>query len=81
MKDLVLPVPETVSASYTVPVLAPVSTGEARRLAGEAIDARLTGPLRTLTAQWLAKGAGKAGPRPAVSEWSCPRRRHRRTRA
>jgi len=59
MKDLVLPVPETVSASYTVPVLAPVSTGEARRLAGEAIEARLTGPLRTLTAQWLAKGAVK----------------------
>jgi hypothetical protein len=59
MKDLVLPVPETVSASYTVPVLAPVSTMEARRLAGEAIEARLTGPLRTLTAQWLAKGAVK----------------------
>ena len=59
MKELVLPVPETVLASYTVPVLAPVSTVEARRLAGEAIEARLTGPLRTLTAEWLAKGAVK----------------------
>lgn len=69
MKELVLPVPETVSASYTVPVPAPVNTTEARRLAGEAIEARLTGPLRTLTAAWLAKGAvkvkvGLAGPLP-----------------
>ena len=65
MKELVLPVPETVSASYTVPVLAPVSTVEARRLAGEAIEARLTGPLRTLTAEWLAKGAVKVKVEPA----------------
>src|SRR5215469_8418532 len=67
MKELVLPVPETVSASYTVPVPAPVSAAEARRLAGEAVGARLTGPLRTLTAAWLTEGAvkvGLAGPLP-----------------
>ena len=59
MKELVLPVPETVSATHTVPVSSPVSTADARRLASEAVEARLTGPLRTLTAEWLAKGAVK----------------------
>jgi hypothetical protein len=52
MKELVLPVPETVSATYTVPVPSPVSTAEARQLASEAVETRLTGPLRTLTAEW-----------------------------
>jgi hypothetical protein len=59
MKELVLPVPETVSATYTVPVSSPVSTAEARRLTSEAVEARLTGPLRSLTAECLAKGAVK----------------------
>ena len=67
MKNLVLPVPETVSASFPVPVPvpAPVGTVEARRLDGEAIVARLTGPLGTLMAQWLAKGAVKVEVEPA----------------
>jgi len=65
MKELILPVPETLSATYTVPVLAPVSAVEARRLVGEAIEARLTGPLRLLTAEWLAKGAVKIKVEPA----------------
>jgi len=56
MKELVLPVPETVSATYMVPVPAPMSTVEARQQASKAVKARLTGPLRTLTAEWLAKG-------------------------
>jgi len=64
MKQLVLPVPETVSATYIVPMPAPVSTAEARRQAGKAVEARLTGPLRMLTTTWLAQGAVKvkAGP-------------------
>jgi hypothetical protein len=33
-----------------------MSTVEARRQASKAVEARLTGPLRTLTAEWLAKG-------------------------
>ncbi len=33
MKNLVLPVPQTVSATYTVPVSSPVSTAEARQRA------------------------------------------------
>ncbi len=65
MKELVLPVPETVSATYIVPVLAPVSAAEARRQAGKAIEARLTGPLRTLTKTWLAQGAVKVKAEPA----------------
>jgi hypothetical protein len=65
MKELVLPVPETVSATYIVPLPAPMSTIEARRQAGKAVEARLTGPLRTLTAQWLAKGAVKIEVEPA----------------
>jgi hypothetical protein len=51
MKELVVPVPEMVSAAYIVPVPAPVSTVEARRQAGKAVKARLTGPLRMLTAE------------------------------
>jgi hypothetical protein len=68
MEELVLPVPEEVSATYTVPVPSPVNTAEARRLASEAVEARLTGPLRTLTSEWLAKGAVKVRvePRPAA---------------
>ncbi len=65
MKELVLPVPETVSATYIVPVPVPMSTVEARRQAGKAVEARLTGPLRTLTAEWLAKGAVKVKVEPA----------------
>ena len=39
MKQLILPVPDTVSATYIVPVLAPVSTVEARRQVGKAMEA------------------------------------------
>jgi hypothetical protein len=61
MKELVLPVPKTVSATYMVPVPAPMSTVEARQQAGQAVEARLTGPLRTLTVEWLTKGVVKVG--------------------
>jgi hypothetical protein len=49
MNELVLPVPKTVSATYVVPVSAPMSMVEAREQASRAVEARLTGPLRTLT--------------------------------
>jgi hypothetical protein len=70
MKELVLPVPEVVSAIYAVPVAAPISTVEARRQAAKAVETGLTGPLRALTTRWLAQGAVKvevepAGPPPA----------------
>jgi hypothetical protein len=65
MKELVLPVPETVSATYTVPVPEPMGTVEARRQAGKAVEARLTGPLRTLTTRWLAQGAVRVEVEPA----------------
>jgi hypothetical protein len=69
MKELVLPVPEVTSATYIVPVPAPMSTAEARRQVSKAVDARLTEPLRLLTTEWLARGAvkvaaGPAGPPP-----------------
>ena len=69
MNELVLPVPKTVSAAYIVPVPTPISTVEARQQASRAVKARLTGPLRTLMAEWLAKGKVKteveaAGPPP-----------------
>jgi hypothetical protein len=59
MNELVLPVPQTVSATYTVPVSSFVNTAEARQLTSEAIKARLAGPLRLLTSEWLARGAVK----------------------
>jgi hypothetical protein len=65
MKELVLPVPERVSAAYIVPVTAPMTAVEVRRRAGRASAASLTGPLRTLTAEWLAKGTVKVEAEPA----------------
>ena len=50
MKELVLPVPKMVSATYGVPVSTPMGTAEARQKASTAVETRLTGPLRTLTA-------------------------------
>ena len=61
MKELVLPVPKMVSATYVVPVPTPMGTAEARQKASTAVETRLTGPLRTLTAKWLAKGVVKVG--------------------
>ena len=53
--------PSLVSATYVVPVPTPMGTAEARQKASTAVETRLTGPLRTLTAEWLAKGAVKVG--------------------
>jgi hypothetical protein len=61
MKELVLPVPKMVSATYVVPVPTPMATAEARQKASTAVETRLTGPLRALTAEWLAKGVVKVG--------------------
>jgi hypothetical protein len=66
MNELVLPVPKTVSATYIVPVPTPMNTVEARQQASRAVEARLTGPLRTLAAEWLAKGVVKVGVEEAV---------------
>jgi hypothetical protein len=65
MKDLILPVPQTVSATYVVPVAAPMSAVEARRRASKAVEATLTGPLRTLTTEWLAGNAVRIKAEPA----------------
>ena len=61
MKELVLPVPKMVSATYVVPVSTPMGTAEATQKASTAVETRLTGPLRTLTTEWLAKGVVKVG--------------------
>ena len=61
MRELVLPVPKMVSATYGVPVSTPMGTAEARQKASTAVETRLTGPLRTLTAKWLTKGVVKVG--------------------
>ena len=61
MNELVLPVPKTVSATYRVPMPTPVNTVEARQQASRAVEARLTGPLRELAAEWLAKEVVKVG--------------------
>ena len=66
MKELVLPVPKMVSATYVVPVPTPMGTAEARQKASTAVETRLTGPLRTLTAEWLAKGVVKVGSKQPV---------------
>jgi hypothetical protein len=54
MKDLMVPVPQTVTATYIVPVPELMSAVDARRRARLTVEEKLTGPLRTLTAQWLA---------------------------
>ncbi len=65
MKQLILPVPDTVSATYIVPVPASISTVEARRQVSKAVEERLTGPLRALATRWLAQGAVKVEVEPA----------------
>ena len=72
MKELVLPVPKMVSATYGVPVSTPMGTAEARQKASTAVETRLTGPLRTLTAEWLAKGVVKVGSRQPGTAPSAP---------
>lgn len=56
MNELVLPVPETLSASYMVPVPLPMDATEVRRRARRAVEALLPEPLRMMTVNWIAEG-------------------------
>jgi hypothetical protein len=53
--DLVLPVPETLSATYAVPTS--LSADDVRRRAREAVQTRVPEQLRDTVAQWIEAGA------------------------
>jgi hypothetical protein len=57
MKTLVLPVPESLSASYLIPLSSAVTSVAAQRQVTKAVQARLTGVLRTLALEWIKQGA------------------------
>ena len=61
MKELALPVPKMVSATYVVPVSTPMGAAEATQKAGTAVETRLTGPLRTLTTWCAIRLLGRSG--------------------
>ncbi len=53
MKQLHVPVPENLTASYLVPLPAAVTGPEARNRAIEAVEARVSGPIRMLILEWI----------------------------
>jgi hypothetical protein len=57
MKHLDVPVPQTLSASYLIPLAAPMIGAEVQRRITRAVGTRLTGPLKTLVRQWADQGA------------------------
>jgi hypothetical protein len=56
MKYLDVPVPDTVSASYLVPLPVPMTKAEIRWRVIDAIGHRLDGPMRTSVLYWLTEG-------------------------
>ncbi len=53
MKQLHVPVPENLTASYLVPLPTAVTGAEARSRAIEAVEARVSGPIRMLILEWI----------------------------
>ena len=58
MKHLDVPVPQTLYASYLIPLAAPMTGAEVHRRITRAVGTRLTGPLKTLVLQWADQGRG-----------------------
>ena len=65
MKYLDVPVPDTLSARYVVPLPAPMTEAEVRWRVIDAIEQRLSGPLRTTVLYWLSEGPVSLGVTPA----------------
>jgi hypothetical protein len=57
MRDLVIPVPGMLSASYMVPASEYMDATGARLRARQAIEERLPGPLRTIAIAWIDAGS------------------------
>ena len=57
MKQLHVPVPASLTASYLVPLPTAVTGAEARRRAIEAVEARVSGPIRMLILEWIFNDA------------------------
>jgi hypothetical protein len=65
MKYLDVPVPDTLSARYLVPLPVPMTEAEVRWRVIDAIEQRLAGPLRTSVLYWLSHGPVSLGVMPA----------------
>jgi hypothetical protein len=57
MKRLHVPVPESLTASYLVPLPTALTGAEARQRAIEAVEARVTGLTRMLILEWIRQDA------------------------
>ena len=71
MKHLDVSAPQTLSASYLIPLAAPMIGAEVQRRITRAVGTRLTGPLKTLVLQWADQGAVSVWA--GISHWP-PRR-------
>jgi hypothetical protein len=56
MQTLDVPVPETLRATYLIPVRAQMTEAAARRRIIKAVGTRTTGPLRALLLEWIRQG-------------------------
>jgi hypothetical protein len=72
MRPLNVPVPATLTATYLVPMLTPVTAEEAQKQTVEAVDTRLTGIMRELTLHRIRQGAVTIGVAPVPDEVPLP---------
>ena len=56
MRTLDVPVPETLQATYLIPLQAPMTMAAARRRITKAVGTTFTGPLRALLLEWIRQG-------------------------
>ena len=70
MEYLDVPVPDTLSASYVVPLPTPMTEAEVRWRVIDAIEQRLSGPLRTTVLYWLSQGPVSLSVTP--TDWPAP---------
>lgn len=57
MQFMKIPVPETVTAAYLVPLATPITVADTRRRTVKAVERRVNGPLRMLVLEWMDQGA------------------------
>jgi hypothetical protein len=57
MKQVHVPVPASLTASYLVPLSTAMTGAEVRQRAMDAVDARVSGPIRLLIMQWILNDA------------------------
>jgi hypothetical protein len=57
MKQLRVPIPESLMASYLVPLPTAMTGAEARHRAIEAVEERISGPIRMLILEWILDNA------------------------